>query len=253
MKKLFAAVFMGVLFFSTQAHAVFTYVPEGPAPDAPIIQENAIDVFAGNPAPQAAPLVIPQEQVVVQERQIVVQPMQSQAVMPNQSIDPKVGIGPSTASQQEIAKAEALIRKAKNYEQKATQQKKPVKAQKAVQPVQPQQPVYQPAPVAYQPIQPVYQPTPVYQNAMMQGAPALVIGKGSLREQLMTYAGSMGYQVAWNCPNDLIVTNETVFSSGTFAGNLRELFETLQHIGHRDMSATLFQGNRTIVIEPARR
>lgn len=244
MKKLFAAVFMGVLLFSTQAHAVFTYVPEEPAPDAPIIQENAIDIFVGNPAPQAAPLVIPQEQVVVQERQIVVQPMQSQAVIPNQSIDPKVGIGPSTASQQEIAKAEALIRKAKNYEQKT----KPVKAQKA-QPVQQSQP----APVMYQPIQPVYQPTPVYQNAMMQGAPALVIGKGSLREQLMTYAGSMGYQVAWNCPNDLIVTNETVFSSGTFAGNLRELFETLQHIGHRDMSATLFQGNRTIVIEPARR
>lgn len=241
MKKLFAAAFMCVLLFSTQAHAVFTYVPDGQPPDAPIIQENANDVFAGNAAPTAAPLVIPQEQIVVQERQIVMQPVQP--AVPDQSINPKVGIGPSTASQQEIAKAEALIRKARGYEQKAAQ-KKPARTAKAAQ--QPVQPVYQP-------VQPVYQPAPVFQNAMVQGAPPLVIGKGSLREQLINYAGGMGYQVAWNCPNDLIVTNETVFSSGTFAGNLRELFETLQHIGHRDMAATLFQGNRTIVIEPARR
>lgn len=245
MKKLFAAAFVGVLLSATQAHAVFTYVPENEPPSAPIIQENANDVFAGNPVPQAAPLVIPQNTQPVP----VAQPTPVVQAVPDQSINPKVGIGPSTASQQEIAKAEALIRKARGYEQKVTEPKqaaaKQAKGKKAQPSPQPMpQPVYQP----------VYQPQPNYVvNAMAQGAPQLVIGKGSLREQLINYAGSMGYQVAWNCPNDLIVTNETVFSSGSFAGNLRDLFETLQRIGHRDMSATLFQGNRTIVIEPARR
>lgn len=238
MKKLFVAAFLGVLFAATQAHAVFTYIPEGQAPASPIIQENASDVFAGNPMPQAAPLVVPPAP----------QMQPAQAAVPSQSINPKVGIGSSTASPKEISQAEALIQKARRYEGNSGAVSAQAPKRQAAR-KQAAQPAPQPA------IQPVYQPAmPAYMaNAMVQGAPPLVVGKGSLREQLIRYAGSMGYQVAWNCPNDLIVTNETVFSSGTFAGNLRELFETLQRIGRRDMSATLFQGNRTIVVEPARR
>lgn len=134
---------------------------------------------------------------------------------------------------------------------------KPVKPVKAVKPMRAN--AYKPAPVedvkiyetaATPAIQPV--PAPVVRQ-MPVGAPPFVIGKGSLKSQLEKYAGQAGFQVSWNYPDDLIVTNETTFSTGSFVGNIRELFETLQQIGKRDLAATLFQGNRTLVVESARR
>lgn len=243
MKKLTAAAILGAGIFLgfSEAHAVFTYVPDSSAPDAPIIQENASDAYAGKPLPKAAPLVVPKQGV--QAPRPAPQSVYPAASAQPAQINPKVGIGPSTASQREIKNAEALIKKARGYEARKeagnarTAAMRPTAARTVA-----------PAPL------PVYQPAAPYAaNALAQGAPPLVIGRGSMREQLIAYAGGMGYQVTWNSPNDLIVTNETVFSTGTFAGNLRELFETLQRIGRRDMSATLFQGNRTIVVEPARR
>lgn len=88
---------------------------------------------------------------------------------------------------------------------------------------------------------------------VIENAPAFTLEKGSMREQLAKYSKEQGYQLSWNCPNDLVVTNVTVFSTGTYSGNVRELFETLQKVGRYDMSATLFKGNKTLVVEPARR
>lgn len=110
-------------------------------------------------------------------------------------------------------------------------------------------PVVKTPPVKSSP-QPVYA-KPAYDSPTVTSGLTLV--KGSLREQLTKHAKGHGYQVAWNHPNDLYVTNSTTFSSGYFLGDIKQLFETLQAIGRRDMNVVVFQGNKTIVVEQSRR
>lgn len=80
-------------------------------------------------------------------------------------------------------------------------------------------------------------------------APDFILEKGSLKSQLGAYADRMGYRLEWKHGADLMVANPTVFSKGTFAGNIRELFETLERIGKYGLSAKLFNGDKTLVVE----
>lgn len=84
-------------------------------------------------------------------------------------------------------------------------------------------------------------------------AGSLILVKGSLREQLNKYAKLHGYQVAWNHPNDLVITNMTTFNQGSFFENIKKLFTTLEQTGRIDMTVTVFKGNKTIVVDKSKR
>lgn len=83
-------------------------------------------------------------------------------------------------------------------------------------------------------------------------APDFVLEEGSMRDQLAKYANEQGYELSWKSPNDLVVTNRTVFSRGSFAGNVKSLFETLRRIGNYNLVATLYNGNKVLVVEQRR-
>lgn len=83
-------------------------------------------------------------------------------------------------------------------------------------------------------------------------APDFVLEEGSMRDQLAKYANEQGYELSWKSPNDLVVTNRTVFSKGSFAGNVKSLFETLRRIGNYNLVATLYNGNKVLVVEQRR-
>ena len=140
---------------------------------------------------------------------------------------------------------------------KPMQQPVPVSAAPALTPM-PMAPAVEPK-VASAPL-PATAPIPAYQAPAYQAAPAytppmaagFTLQKGSLRDQLKSYAASNGYQLTWNHPDDLVVNNETSFS-GSFLNVLENIFGTLHYIGRKDIGATIFEGNKTVVVEPTRR
>lgn len=199
----------------TPALASFTYTP-APAPvvEAPIIQETAQDVWAGKEPIKPAPLVNPDAAV-----KSAVKEAQAQVKATDESLVGKTFISPTAYAQPGPGNASSANAA-------------------GIPNVKPVANVVQTAPAVGV--------TPIYEDTF-------VLGPGSLREQLEKYAKRSGYQVAWNHPDDFTVNNTTTFASGGFVDNVRQLFETLQDIGRWDFSATLFDGNRTLVVELARR
>lgn len=82
--------------------------------------------------------------------------------------------------------------------------------------------------------------------------PSFVLKKGSLKKQLEKFAKANGHQLSWTHTDDLLIANETTFH-GSFEEILSSLFNTLFEIGRKDIAATIFRGNRTIVVERNRR
>lgn len=121
----------------------------------------------------------------------------------------------------------------------------PVKSE--IPPVMAVTPVVAEKPVAPKPS--FFEPAPVQSFAFNE----LTISNGSLRMQIERYCQINGYQLAWRHPEDLTVTNTTTFKGIGFADNIKQLFETLHSIGRTDMTATIFDGNKTLVVDMSKR
>lgn len=243
--RIIAFLALSVFAFPAAAGASFTYVP-APAPEASAVSEAAREAASGAPVQAPAELSLPgpsareraeAEKQLAKAREAL-RKKEAAAAKRWEAMERKAGRDPVPASAPAPAPVPAPeIMVADNGQSSGT--------------------TVNLAPVigGIKPVGSAPLPGPGVGSASVSApaAPPFVIGKGSLREQLTRYAEANGYQVSWKCPDDLIVANTTTFAGASFTDNLRDLFTTLQYIGKRDISATLFQGNRTLVVEPSRR